>query len=127
MAVLGGGTRGLLVQGDSPAGADLRRLPSPFQAVLAPYEEAIGISDRGTKVVGRHRIDVAQAPYLFGVGRGFVGIWARDRKGPPIARFPNTDEGLRAAHEEWLRLIAPEVSTRLKRGFWLRPSKRPRS
>lgn len=101
-------------------------LPSPFAAALAPYEEALLISDRGTKVVGQHRIDVATAPYVFGVGRGFVGIWARGRKGPPIARFPHTDEGLRAAQQEWLRLIAPE-SPSSKRRFWPRRNRGPRS
>ncbi|MGQ0668721.1 MAG: zinc ribbon domain-containing protein [Actinomycetota bacterium] len=43
--------------------------------------------------------------YLLGYGKDFFGIWDRQAPGPPIARFPRTDEGWRAA---WLRFSADE-------------------
>lgn len=35
--------------------------------------------------------------YLLGYGSDFFGIWDRERPGPPVERFPRTDDGWRAA------------------------------
>ncbi len=43
--------------------------------------------------------------YLLGYGRDFFGIWDRQNPGPPVSRFPRTDEGWRAA---WLAFSATE-------------------
>ncbi len=41
--------------------------------------------------------------YLLGYGKDFFGIWDRQVPGPPIARFPSTDDGGRAAWLEFSR------------------------
>ncbi|MDP9343339.1 MAG: zinc ribbon domain-containing protein [Actinomycetota bacterium] len=38
--------------------------------------------------------------YLLGWGEGFFGIWDRSRPGPPVERFPRTDDGW---SEAWTR------------------------
>ena len=38
--------------------------------------------------------------FLLGWGEGFFGIWDRTRPGPPVERFPRTDDGWSQA---WLR------------------------
>jgi len=43
--------------------------------------------------------------YLLGYGRDFFGIWDREQPGPPIQRFPRTDEGWRDA---WIAYAAEE-------------------
>jgi hypothetical protein len=43
--------------------------------------------------------------YLLGYGLSFFGIWDRERPGPPVSRYPRTDEGWRAA---WLAFAAEE-------------------
>ncbi len=43
--------------------------------------------------------------YLLGYGRDFFGLWDRQSPGPPVERFPRTDEGWRAA---WLAFVAKE-------------------
>jgi hypothetical protein len=43
--------------------------------------------------------------YLLGYGEGFFGIWDRLMPGPPVRRFPRTDEGWR---EAWLAYVSME-------------------
>jgi hypothetical protein len=43
--------------------------------------------------------------FLLGYGIDFFGIWDRERPGPPVSRFPRTDEGWRAA---WLQFAGEE-------------------
>ena len=43
--------------------------------------------------------------YLLGYGDDFFGIWDRQRPGPPVSRFPRTDEGWRSA---WLQFVGSE-------------------
>jgi hypothetical protein len=43
--------------------------------------------------------------YLLGYGGDFFGIWDRERPGPPIERFPRTDDGWRTA---WTRFVGLE-------------------
>jgi hypothetical protein len=43
--------------------------------------------------------------YVLGFGQDFFGIWDRQRPGPPIAKFPRTDNGWRQA---WTRFAAEE-------------------
>ena len=43
--------------------------------------------------------------YLLGYGTDFFGIWDRSAPGPPVTRFPRTDEGWRAA---WLQFVGTE-------------------
>jgi hypothetical protein len=66
--------------------------PSAAPSVAGPSDEALQYSHSGRR-------------YLLGYGRDFFGIWDRQRPGPPIARFPRTDEGWRQA---WLMFAAEE-------------------
>lgn len=43
--------------------------------------------------------------YLLGYGTDFFGIWDRAAPGPPVTRFPRTDDGWRAA---WLQFVGTE-------------------
>jgi hypothetical protein len=43
--------------------------------------------------------------FVLGYGSDFFGIWSRDAPGPPVERFPRTDEGWAAA---WTRFSALE-------------------
>jgi uncharacterized membrane protein YeaQ/YmgE (transglycosylase-associated protein family) len=43
--------------------------------------------------------------YLLGYGADFFGIWDRELPGPPVRRFPRTDEGWR---EAWLAYVTME-------------------
>ncbi len=43
--------------------------------------------------------------YLLGYGTDFFGVWDRQTPGPPIMRFPRTDEGWRAA---WRQFVGME-------------------
>jgi hypothetical protein len=43
--------------------------------------------------------------YLLGYGTDFFGIWDRSAPGPPVTRFPRTDDGWRAA---WLQFVGTE-------------------
>jgi len=43
--------------------------------------------------------------YLLGYGRDFFGVWDRQHPGPPIARYPRTDEGWR---EAWVHFAKGE-------------------
>ncbi len=43
--------------------------------------------------------------FLLGYGTDFFGIWDRERPGPPVSRFPRTDDGWRAA---WLQFAGEE-------------------
>jgi hypothetical protein len=43
--------------------------------------------------------------YLLGYGLSFFGIWDRQRPGPPVSRYPRTDDGWRQA---WLAFTADE-------------------
>ncbi|MEW6058603.1 MAG: hypothetical protein AB1551_00410 [Actinomycetota bacterium] len=57
--------------------------------------------------------------YLLGMGRDCFGIWDRQQPGPPIARFPRTDDGWRQA---WLRFAAEEpYNTEVAIGPRVRP------
>jgi hypothetical protein len=43
--------------------------------------------------------------YLLGYGTDFFGIWDRAAPGPPVTRFPRTDDGWRSA---WLQFVGTE-------------------
>ena len=43
--------------------------------------------------------------YVLGYGADYFGIWSRDAPGPPVERFPRTDEGWA---EAWTRFSALE-------------------
>ena len=43
--------------------------------------------------------------YLLGYGTDFFGIWDRATPGPPVTRFPRTDDGWRSA---WLQFVGTE-------------------
>jgi hypothetical protein len=46
--------------------------------------------------------------YLLGYGTDFFGIWDRSAPGPPVTRFPRTDDGWRAA---WLQFVGTEPNS----------------
>jgi len=78
-----------------PAGSDSRTAPAADGAGRAglpsagagPGVDPIQLSHAGTR-------------YVLGWGEGFFGIWDRTRPGPPVERFPRTDDGWSQA---WLR------------------------
>jgi hypothetical protein len=67
-------------------------LPGPPVAEPRIEDEALQFSHSGQR-------------YLLGYGRDFFGIWDRQQPGPPVRRFPRTDEGWR---EAWLAYAAME-------------------
>jgi hypothetical protein len=66
--------------------------PPPSSASPRPEDEPLQYTHSGRR-------------YLLGYGRDFFGIWDRQTPGPPISRYPRTDEGWRSA---WLAFHADE-------------------
>lgn len=76
----------------SPQTAD-RQLGTPTVQTGAPKgDEALQFTHSGRR-------------FLLGYGTDFFGIWDRERPGPPVSRFPRTDDGWRAA---WLQFAGEE-------------------
>lgn len=75
------------------------------------YEEATEleapslIDIEGDSFFTRHSV------FVRGVGKDFLGIWNRERGGPPVARFPISEEGYVESSIKW-RELENEVSKR---------------
>ena len=66
--------------------------PPPSSTSPRPEDEPLQYTHSGTR-------------YLLGYGADFFGIWDRQTPGPPVARYPRTDEGWRSA---WLAFRSDE-------------------
>jgi hypothetical protein len=66
--------------------------PGPAGSVSRPDDEVLQYTHSGRR-------------FLLGYGREFFGIWDRGAPGPPVARYPRTDDGWRSA---WLAFRADE-------------------
>jgi hypothetical protein len=82
---------------DQPAGSEQPTGPQPqgeqlrAGASVAAPSEAVAFSHTGYR-------------YLLGHGTDFFGIWDRQVPGPPIHRYPRTDEGWRTAWQHFVSL-----------------------
>ena len=80
-------------------------LGQPEYRPPAGFEEVGYLWRSGKAWRGRRSIDIAKQRYVRGKGRGFYGIWDRERPGPPIKRFRDTSEGREEVYREWAKLV----------------------
>jgi hypothetical protein len=115
--------------------SDLQTAPSPpavpayvyppMAPVAAGRAESLPRAPRVGE--GAERLSHSGDNFILGFGAGFFGIWDRHNPGPPVARFPRTDDGWTQAWEEFTRrepnsVEVPAVAARPPdRGLYVQP------
>ncbi len=61
--------------------------------------------DEGIEVIGGMPVDLAEERFVIGEGAEFWGIWDRHYPGPPVKRFPHSEDGKLLARFEWVALV----------------------
>lgn len=69
------------------------------------FEGARSLMNNGKMGVGDDQIDLENVRFVLGYAASFVGIWDRNKPGPPIEAFPLTEAGDLAAKRRWYELV----------------------